>query len=329
MITTYRLVEGKLEATPHEAGADISRETFEAAVWIDCQSPTLAEDVILRDATGIDIPTRAEMDEIETSSRLYSDGNAAYMTAMLPSATDTQNPVTLPVTFILAPRLLVTVRHHEPRAFLNFALRAQKLPMDGRDAIAVLAGLLDAVIDRIADILETVGKDIDVISKDIFANASTGPTKGRDFQSILKAIGRQGDLLSMLRDSLATHDRLFSFFANVANQRHCDRDTKAAIKTLSRDAASLSDHASYLSQKIVFLLDATLGLISIEQNAIIKIFSVAAVIFLPPTLVASVYGMNFEFMSELNWVYGYPYALGLMVFSAVVPYLFFKRRGWL
>ena len=167
------------------------------------------------------------------------------------------------------------------------------------------------------------------VSKDVFANASTGPTKGRDFQSILKAIGRQGDLLSMLRDSLATHDRLFSFFANVANQRHCDRDTKAAIKTLSRDAASLSDHASYLSQKIVFLLDATLGLISIEQNAIIKIFSVAAVIFLPPTLVASVYGMNFEFMPELNWAYGYPYALGLMVFSAVVPYLFFKRRGWL
>lgn len=132
-----------------------------------------------------------------------------------------------------------------------------------------------------------------------------------------------------MRDSLTSLQRVAGFLTHAATQTKMGKDTRARIKTLARDVLSLADHATFLSQKISFLLDATLGMISIEQNAIIKIFSVAAVIFLPPTLVASIYGMNFELMPELKWAVGYPFAIGLMIVSAILPYLYFRRRGWL
>ncbi|WP_099866292.1 magnesium transporter CorA family protein [Pararhizobium haloflavum] len=327
MITVYEVAEGKLRAVDSDAMP--SAETLRRGVWIDLDSPTAEEDAAIKAALAVDIPTRDEMEEIETSSRLYTDETAAFMTAMLPALNDVDNPDILPVSFVLSGERLITVRYHEPRAFQAYVQRTSRMSNGCHDGLSVLAGLLDAVVDRIADILELAGQGVDTISRDIFPKATTGPAKGRDFQSVLRQIGRRADLLSIIRDSLATFDRLFSFLANVAVQKKADKDTRARIKTLSRDVTSLIDHASFLSQKITFLLDATLGMISIEQNAIIKIFSVAAVIFLPPTLVASVYGMNFEFMPELSWRLGYPYALALMVVSAVIPYLFFKRRGWL
>jgi magnesium transporter len=145
----------------------------------------------------------------------------------------------------------------------------------------------------------------------------------------LKSIGREGEITSRARDSAHSLGRLLTFLAHAANEGKEDKLVKARIRTAARDVASLTDHVSFLSNKIVFLLDATLGMINIEQNNIIKIFSIAAVVFLPPTLVASAYGMNFEFMPELKWAFGYPLAILLMVVSAVVPYLFFKWKGWL
>ena len=142
-------------------------------------------------------------------------------------------------------------------------------------------------------------------------------------------IGHKESLTSNMRDSLTSLQRLVGFLANVVGQAKNGKDVKARVKTLSRDVVSIADHASFLSQKITFLLDATLGMINIEQNAIIKIVSVAAVVFLPPTLVASIYGMNFDAMPELKWMLGYPWALGLMVLSAVLPFWWFRRKGWL
>ncbi len=146
---------------------------------------------------------------------------------------------------------------------------------------------------------------------------------------MLKAIGRKEDIASSIRDSLISLQRLAGFLAHVSTQTRMSKDIRARIKTLSRDVLSLADHATFLSQKINFLLDATLGMISIEQNAIIKIFSVAAVIFLPPTLVASIYGMNFDIIPELKWELGYPFAIAMMVLSAILPFWYFRRRGWL
>ncbi|MDP3899233.1 MAG: magnesium/cobalt transporter CorA [Mesorhizobium sp.] len=301
-----------------------------AVVWVDLLKPTAPEEDLIETWLGIDVPTREEMEEIEISSRLYVEDGAVFMTATLPAHTDDDAPFMSPVTFVLAGTRLVTIRYHEPRAFETFPARAQKAATGCTTSETILMGLLDAIVDRLADVLERAGRDVDQISRDIFQTKAIKPTKrDRDFQALLKTIGRKEDLTSHIRDSLMTLQRLSGFLGNALASEKNGKDTRARVKTLSRDITSLSDHAAFMSHKITFLLDATLGMINIEQNAIIKIFSVAAVVFLPPTLVASIYGMNFDLMPELKWTLGYPFALLLMVLSAALPYLYFKRRGWL
>ena len=302
---------------------------FDQVAWIDLVDPTDAEEEELERRLGINIPTREEMQEIEISSRLYQEDGVAFMTAILPAQTDADYPHVAPVTFVLAGQRLITVRYHEPRAFTTFPMRAEKVSTGCEDGASILISLLEALVDRLADVLERVGQDIDRISRGIFEHTGAKPTKTRDFQKVLEEIGRKGDLNSHIRDSLTSLERVAGFFTHVATQRKSGKDLRERLKTLSRDLRSLSDHSGFLSQKITFLLDATLGMINIEQNAIIKIFSVAAVVFLPPTLIASIYGMNFEMMPELEWLFGYPFAIGLMILSAILPFLFFKRRGWL
>ncbi len=298
-------------------------------VWVDLISPTHEEEKELEKSLGIDLPTKEEMEEIEISSRLYHENGAAFMTAILPARADGDDPDMQPVTFVLTETRLVTIRYHEPRAFTTFPMRAEKVPMGCETGEGVLIALLEAIVDRLADILERDGRDIDAISRDIFQRKGARPTKSKDFQKTLETIGQKGDLTSKIRDSLVTLERLIGFLGHCTIQRKSGKETRERVKTLARDLRSLADHASFLSQKITFLLDATLGMINIEQNAIIKIFSVAAVVFLPPTLIASIYGMNFKFMPELDEAYGYPTALALMVFSAILPYVYFKYRRWL
>jgi magnesium transporter len=304
-------------------------DQLDRVVWIDLLNPSDEEEAALERHLGIDVPTREEMEEIEISSRLYYEDGAAFMTATLPAHTDGDDPQMAPVTFVLAGERLITVRYHEPRAFHTFPTRAEKVAMGCIDGEAVLVALLEAIIDRLADILERAGRDIDRISRSIFQHGGGKPTKSRDFQKVLEEIGRKGDLTSNIHDSLVTLERLIGFLGHATGQKKSSKDIRERVKTLARDARSLADHAAFLSQKITFLLDATLGMIGIEQNAIIKIFSVAAVVFLPPTLVASIYGMNFDYMPELDWLAGYPFALVLMILSAIVPFWYFKRRGWL
>lgn len=299
------------------------------AVWIDLVDPSSAEEAELEQKLGVDIPTREEMEEIEISSRLYTEDGASFMTAILPANADGDDVDMHPVTFVLTATHLITVRYHEPRAFRTFPVRAEKVPMGCDTAEGVLIALLEAVVDRLADILERAGRDIDGISRRIFRKTSGKSTKSADLQTIIESIGRKGDLTSNVRDSLVTLDRLAGYLAQATIQQKSSKDARESIKTLSRDIRSLSDHSGFMSQKVTFLLDATLGMINIEQNAIIKIFSVAAVVFLPPTLIASIYGMNFEHMPELEWLVGYPFAIGLMIASAILPYVYFKRQGWL
>ncbi|ESW82260.1 MULTISPECIES: magnesium/cobalt transporter CorA [unclassified Mesorhizobium] len=299
-------------------------------VWADLLNPTKEEETAIETWLGVAIPTREEMEEIEISSRLYIEDGAYFMTATLPAQTEIDDPLMSPVTFVLAGPRLVTIRYHEPKAFKTFPLRAEKVATGCTTGNTILIGLLEAIVDRLADILERAGRDIETISRDIFEARSTKVNKrNRDFQELLKAIGRKEDIASSIRDSLISLQRLTGFLAHVATQIKMSKDVRARIKTVSRDVLSLADHATFLSQKISFLLDATLGMISIEQNAIIKIFSVAAVIFLPPTLVASIYGMNFDVIPELKWELGYPFAIGLMILSAILPFWYFRRRGWL
>jgi len=298
-------------------------------VWIDLLKPTTAEEAEVEKLLGLDIPTREDMNSIELSSRLFEENGASYMTATLPSHMDGDEPELAPVSFVLTHPRLVTVRYNEPRAFTTFPQRAAKVAPGCTSGEGVLLALLDATVDRLADVLERAGADIDGISRKIFRRGTTRPMKTRELHPILASIGRKGDLTAKIRDSLVTLERLVGFFNQGLLLRQSPKEMREGIRTTALDIRALSDHAGFLSQKITFLLDATLGMVNIEQNAIIKIFSVAAVAFLPPTLIASIYGMNFTYMPELDWRIAYPLALVLMLVSAIVPYLFFKKRGWL
>ncbi|MBS1304101.1 magnesium/cobalt transporter CorA [Loktanella sp. SALINAS62] len=322
MIRTFSTDQSRLQPDDTVGSPDLS------ATWIDLVNPSPEEVAPLGDLLGITIPDREDMEEIEVSSRLYRENGASFMTAILPAQTDEDEPEMAPVSFILSGRHLITVRYHDPRAFTTFPTQAQRTAMKLPDADAVLVGLLEAIIDRLADVLERAGRDIDEVSASIFRKTDT-KSEPQNFQGVLEKIGRKGDLNSHIRDSLMTLERLAGFLGHVASERELGQDLRERIKTLSRDARSLTDHSGFLSQKITFMLDASLGMINIEQNATIKIFSVVAVIFLPPTLIASIYGMNFEYMPELSWLYGYPFAIGLMVAAAILPYFYFKYRDWL
>jgi magnesium transporter len=298
-----------------------------AAVWIDLVAPTVQEDNLVEQFLGIAVPTREEMQEIEVSSRLYVENGARYMTATLMCQSDTA-PKTTAVTFILSGHRLATVRYDEPRPFAIIGQKLARACSPKVSGEAVLMDLLDAVIDRSADILERIGAEVDQISHTIFEpDDEMAPPAYND---VLKALGRKGDLTSKVRESQVSVGRLLSFLAHEAESLKWGKGVRAQITSMQRDVISLTDHASYLSNKITFLLDAMLGVVNIQQNAIIKIFSIAAVVFMPPTLVASIYGMNFRTgMIELDWVYGYPYALILIVMAAVLPIVFFKWKKWL
>ncbi|WP_375412541.1 magnesium transporter CorA family protein [uncultured Bradyrhizobium sp.] len=302
----------------------------ENAVWIDLVKPTAEEDHAVERLAGIAVPTREDMQEIEISSRLYVENAARYMTASLMCAADTDSPRITPVTFILAGHRLVTVRYDLPKPFTLVENKLARSCTPGVNGETVLLELLDAVIDRCADILERAGADVDQVSHAIFepeGAARTGHAKR--YSDILIAIGRKGDLTSKVRESLVSIGRLVTFVAAEADGAKWSKEMRAQLKTMQRDVASLTDHASYLSNKITFVLDAMLGVVNLEQNNIIKLFSVMAVVLMPPTLIASVYGMNFRVMPELQWEHGYPMALIMMLLAAVLPYVFFKWKKWL
>jgi magnesium transporter len=299
------------------------------AVWIDLLAPTPGEDSAVEKLIGAAIPTREEMQEIEISSRLYAEDGALYMTATLMCATDTPTPKTTAVTFIIASNRLVTVRYDNPRPFSIVAAKLARACPAGTGGEAVLLDVLDAVIDRLADILERAAGEVDQVSRDIFEPNAPRTGHAKRYANILIAIGRMGDLTSKIRESLVSLGRLLLFLSNEIEQMKWDKESRALLKTMHRDVQSLSDHASYLSNKITFVLDAMLGVVNLEQNNIIKLFSVMAVVLMPPTLIASIYGMNFKHMPELDSVWGYPLALVAMLAAAVLPYLWFKHKKWL
>jgi magnesium transporter len=325
MLTVYDATDGAL--VPASDPQAISN----GSVWIDLLNPTKEEDLQVEKALGIAIPTREEMAEIEASSRLYQEGGAHYMTAVVLFQPDAPNEplITTPVTFILAGSRLVTVRYAEPRGIAIFLSRVQKGDAACMSGAAILVGLLEAIIDREADRVERTQAEVDTLSQSIFGVKGGDRSRALRFDVSIRAIGREGELTSRSRESLLTLGRLLTYLGHVMTERGDDKPLRARVKTAQRDVHSLADHIGYLSAKITFLLDATLGMINNEQNSIIKIFSVLAVALMPPTLVGTIYGMNFQHMPELSWTFGYPMALCLMVVSAVIPWLYFKHKGWL
>jgi magnesium transporter len=297
-------------------------------LWADLFEPTPEEERAVEALLTVDVPTRDEMKEIETSNRLYEEGGAVYMTATVGSKLDSDTPESSAITFILANGRMITNRYVDPTPVRRFMQYVERSPAACTSAPTLLAGLLEGFVERIADLLERVQVELDSVSHTIFPRGTMISPSSSDLHAMIQKIGANGDLVSKARESLVSFQRLLMYVQQSTNVA-LSQDQRGRFKSVLRDVQSLSDHATFLNAKIQFLLDAVLGLINLEQNNIIKIFSVAAVMFLPPTLVASIYGMNFEFMPELDKHWGYPMALVAMVVSAVVPYIYFRRKGWL
>ncbi len=300
-----------------------------ATVWIDLINPSIEEDDAVEAALGISIPTRAEMREIESSSRLYVENGATYMTAFVISDIGAHFPQTSTVTFILAKHRLVTVRYAEPKAFSLFLSRVNKGMSSCSAGEEVLIGLVETLISDTADLIERVQDQVEKLTAQLFQVKGGQVTRDRRLDVVLRATGKEGDKVASAQEGSLSLERLLNFFRDTVRHNGGDAQIMERSGAALTDIASLNDHMGFLTDRTSFLLQATLGMINIEQNQVIKLFSVMAVMLMPPTLVASIYGMNFRHMPELDWAWGYPAALVLMVVSAAIPFVYFRRKGWL
>lgn len=301
-----------------------------SAVWIDLFEPTRDEEKLAEKLLGRNIPTREEMLEIEPSSRLYERDGLTVMTMSALYGTEEKKPGVDPISFILTDNHLVTLRYVDPVPFVTFAEHAYADPAIAGESNRAMLGLLDAIVDRLADQLEEVGNELEHISEQIFEHEPRSRRRNPElrYEVLMLRIGAAQRLLAKIRESAVSASRMLGFF--LATDRIENHGLEARhIRSLQGDARAISDHSDFVAENLNFLLDASLGMISLEQNLVMKIFSVVAVVLMPPTLIAGIYGMNFEHMPELRSVAGYPIVLALMLASAILPYWFARKRGWL
>ncbi|MDB5658962.1 MAG: Mg2/Co2 transporter [Cypionkella sp.] len=298
-----------------------------AALWIDLYRPLSNQSA---DVTrlGLAVPTLADMEEIEISNRLYREAGADYMTVVLPGLSESHKPISGPICFILSADRLITVRYHAPRPFETYPERADKVGPGCDRPEKLFLGLIEEIIGRMADILEGIGHALDEVASGIYQGGSNG-LQTDALQSALVKVGREGDLLGRVRLGLLTVERALSFFGQTLSDRAGGDVLRPWVKGLMRDLQALEVHTDFLGSRLALTSDATLGMINLSQNVTVRIVSVVAALFMPPTLIASLYGMNFAHMPELAWRFGYPLALLLMLASASGTYLFFKWKRWL
>ena len=305
-----------------EVGPDI--------VWIDLYDPTAAESEQVAQRFDFKIPTRADLDEIESSSRLRLEHGVLYLSMPITVYSEGDEPFPAPIGFVLSPQILVTIRYSEPRGF--GAARAQLVKQaTSSNSVDVFAVVLEALIDTGADLLEKMGADLAGISKRVFRpkpeNLHRVAQTNRQLRAMLTQVGITGEHLSYSRETILGLQRIIGFTCDSA----CNwikPEIQTRLNTARHDLASLADFEAHLSGKVQFLLDAILGFINTEQNDIFKVLTIVSVVGIPPTLIASMYGMNFHNMPEYGWVWGYQYVLGLIALSIILPIVWFKWRGW-
>jgi magnesium transporter len=324
MLHAYTCAQGRPQriVEPHDD------EVLRDAAWIDLISPTEDETARVTEATGLAVPTQSDVSEIESSSRLATRNGVLYLS--LPLLSLTEGPRSVPAGFVLSPERLLTIRFAPSRVFDTFAEHLPRgEPLAGRGA-HLFVGLLEALVDRQADALEQVSSELDTISHRIFALGMQAAGRRREDQMLretLGALGRLGDLISHVRETEVGAARIVPFVESTTEDWF-PKELAPRLKTLRRDIASVSDFDTHLNDKLQFLLDATLGFISIAQNNVMKVLTVVSIVGIPPTLIAGIYGMNFKVMPELEWAWGYPYGLAVIAASAILPLLIFRWRGW-
>ncbi|MDP9421440.1 MAG: magnesium transporter CorA family protein [Pseudomonadota bacterium] len=317
------------DCLPTPADAEALKAIPAGVKWIDLLNPTKQEEKLAEVALGQNIPTREELDEIEPSSRLYLRKGALFLTASVIYGVNKGKPDTDPIGFILTDKLLVTVRYVDPLPFIRFIEHLCAEPEQAQEPLSILVRLLDVIVDRLADELERAARDIEALSSQVFKHRSKVGSRKTEvrLEALLLRIGEVQRLLSEIRESALSTARLLSFLGTSKLCR--DSDQFASLESLHGDVRALLDHNGFLTDNLGFLMSASLGLITLEQNFVMKVFSVFAVVLMPPTLIAGIYGMNFDHMPELRWLLGYPFALALILVSAVVPYWIARRSGWL
>src|SRR5918995_6291354 len=320
MMSFYGLRQGRLVRLDHTSTSGLPAPAD--VLWIDLFDPSRENERAVERLLGLAVPTREEMVEIEESARLYKDNGSLVMTAVVINGAAEGRPSRTQVTFVLTPTHLVSVRYADPVPFRTFGAKSQRQPEAHTSSDRILVSLLESIVERAADVLEMVAADLNEVSTRLFIEDGPRRKPKRvedELQVLIKRLGRKNMTVAILRESLLSLTRLIPFVRQGAEE-WLTNGSPARLKQLDRDLRSLSTYEAQLSSEIVYLHEATLGLINLDQNRIIKVFSIAAVLFLPPTLVGTIYGMNFERMPELSWGYGYVFALVLMMISAVLPY---------
>jgi len=295
---------------------------LDTAVWIDLFRPLPPQIAQMADL-GVAVPSLDDMEEIEISNRLYREDHADFMTAVLPGATPEGGQISAPITFILTETRLITVRHHAPRPFETFADRAERSTVGCGDSTRLFLGLVEEIVARQADLLEAAGRALDHVSVRVLDGGSPA------LHAVLLDVAREAEVLNRVRLGLLTVERMLSVFGVWHDGRTEHAGLRGHLRAMVRDINALEVHADFLSGRVSLTTDTTLGMINLEQNKTVRIVSVVAALFLPPTLIASIYGMNFAVMPELAQVWGYPAALVLMAASALVTYWYFRWKKWL
>ncbi|WP_310567570.1 magnesium/cobalt transporter CorA [Hydrogenophaga sp.] len=327
MLNVFTLANGRLFQEEIESLEELAR--FKP-IWVDLENPTTEERRWVKQHFGLSIPEDAMDDDIEESARFFEEDNGELHIRSDFLIDDDADPRAIRVAFILnqhnaelkSQGVLFSIHDEDVPVFRLLRMRARRMPGLIENAKDVLLMLFDADAEYCADTLEDIYDDLETVSRQVLAGEVTDNKAGE----VLAAIARHEDMSGRIRRNVMDTRRAVSFMMRT---RMLSAEQFEDARQILRDLDSLDGHTAFLFDKINFLMDATVGFININQNKIIKIFSVASVALLPPTLIASLYGMNFQYMPELSQKWGYPFALGLMVLSAVVPMLYFRKRGWL
>ncbi|MFN3788960.1 magnesium/cobalt transporter CorA [Massilia sp.] len=320
MINVFVLQNGRLNQVSVDSREDLENVT---PVWVDLNEPTDEERILVKTTYGVTLPGEDEVSDIEASARYYEaeNGDLHLRTDFLVEE-DAGPSRVITVAFILSGKILFSVHNDDLPVFRLVRLRARSRPGSIEDYMDVLLDLYATDAEYSADALEGIYEALEEVSTRVLQKEFTD----QDAAAALNAIAHEEDLNGRIRRNMMDTRRAVSF---LMRGRLLNADQFEEARQILRDIESLDGHTSFLFDKVNFLMDATVGFININQNKIIKIFSVASVAFLPPTLIASIYGMNFEVFPELKWDFGYPFALGLMVAAIAAPLLYFHRRGWL
>lgn len=298
-------------------------------IWIDLLRPTPEEEGLVESEHGLRIPTHAQLQEIETSSRLRIEGQSLVMSMPLGLQDNRFASGPLPLGFVLTPDILVTVRYCDIHAFPDVQAALIRNHIECTSA-SVFASLLEAMVDFAADRLEQISADLGAVSQRVFGSPAQPLPQRPRFNSAMQqnliGVGQTGELLSRIRESLLGLGRIASFATETASW--LPAEVHARLKTVRRDLISLSDYESHLSGKTQFLQDAVLGFINTQQNDIFKVLTIVSVVGVPPTLIASIYGMNFHNIPEYEWKYGYEWGLSAIALSIILPIVWFKWRKW-